>query len=214
MSARRRCTMCSASRRRPASLPGRRCCRLGVEQPDQVAERGVVAAVRGGGDQHQVPVGVGGQVADQSVPLGAPGTSASGVVASAAVWASSTMTRSGAARRKSSAAALGLDEVGGHDGDRVALEDRLPVVQAAFQAADGAGQHQLGLEAELRPAARAPLLGQARRAQHGQPLRRCPGPAARRRSGRPRSVLPMPTSSAISSRTVSCRSASSSGTSW
>ena len=58
-----------------------------------------------------------------------------------------------------------------------------------------------------------PLLGEVRRAEHGQPLDLAP---VEQLAGDQAAsiVLPMPTSSAISRRTGSSRSAMSSGTSW
>ena len=67
----------------------------------------------------------------------------------------------GAARR--------LDEVGGDDGEAVAVEDRDAQRQVALQALDRAAQHQLGLDVELLGQLALPLLGQVRRAEHGHP---------------------------------------------
>ena len=64
-------------------------------------------------------------------------------------------------------AARGLDEVGGHDGERMPVEDRDAQRQVALQALDGARQHQLGFDVELLRQLALPLLGQVRRAQHG-----------------------------------------------
>ncbi len=74
---------------------------------------------------------------------------------------------------------LRLDEVGGHHGDRVALEQRLPEPEGPLQSRDGARQHQFRLQPELAPQLLAPLLGQRGRAQHGHARARCPAPAAR-----------------------------------
>ena len=130
------------------------------------------------------------------------------------VWASSMISRSGQPCQELVAAPGALDEVGRHDDVRVPVEERLALEQASFQPADGAGQHQLGVDAEL---ARAAPAATARRAR-GRTARpgRCASPCSSSSAAiRPAStVLPMPTSSAISSRTVSCRSAISSGTSW
>ncbi len=65
---------------------------------------------------------------------------------------------------------IGLDIVGGDHGDGEALEDGLVQPALALQAADGAREHQLGLEVELGGHLPLPLLGQVRGAEHGQPL--------------------------------------------
>ena len=95
MSARRRWTKCWASSSRPAVGVEVDRGELRVEQAEQVAERLLLAAVRGGGDQEEVAVGVGGQAR-------AAARSAAGSVRCAVrrrpatqVWASSTITRSG-----------------------------------------------------------------------------------------------------------------------
>lgn len=66
------------------------------------------------------------------------------------------------------AATRALDEIGGHHGDRVSLEDGLRADESAFQAANRAGQHQFGFQAELAPEFSLPLLGQRGTAQHRQ----------------------------------------------
>jgi hypothetical protein len=85
--------------------------------------------------------------------------------------------------------------------------------QAALEAGGGAGEHELGVEVELLGELALPLLGQVRRAEHGEAL----GFAAVEQLAAmsPASmVLPMPTSSAMSRRTGSSLSAISRGTSW
>jgi len=43
----------------------------------------------------------------------------------------------------------GLDEVGGHDDERVPVEERLVHHQAAFETSHRRGQDELGVDAEL-----------------------------------------------------------------
>ena len=88
-----------------------------------------------------------------------------------------------------------------------------PNAQDAFQTAGGGGQHQLGVDVELVGQLGLPLLGEVRRAQDGESLG-VPGRAVPWRRGAASMVLPIPTSSAMRSRTGSRRSAMSSGTSW
>ena len=78
------------------------------------------------------------------------------------------MTNSGHLRMKSSARRGGLDEVGGDDGEAMAVEDRHAHRQVALQALDGAAQDQLGLDVEFLGQLLLPLLGKMRRAEHGQ----------------------------------------------
>ena len=114
-----------------------------------------------------MPRGVGGQITNQFVALGSAragggGVSDAGVylVDDHQVWAGT---------QELVAAAGTLDEVSGHDGDRIALKDRLGADESSLQAAYRAGQHQFGFEAELSTQFALPLLGQRRAAQHGQP---------------------------------------------
>ena len=65
---------------------------------------------------------------------------------------------------------FGLDEVGGDDGDPVAVEDRFVLCEAPFQASDGSGKDQLGFEAELGGQFLSPLLREAGWAQDRQAL--------------------------------------------
>ena len=72
----------------------------GVEEAEQRAEGVLVAAVRRRGDQDQVPVSVGGEARDELVALVAAAPALARTQAQ--VWASSTITSSGQARRNSS----------------------------------------------------------------------------------------------------------------
>ena len=136
-----------------------------LQQGQQVAELFLLAAVRGGGDQDQVPLGVLGQALDQLVPqhprpaAGAVGDAGVGLVDDQQVRAAvpELLAEPGA-----------LDEVGRDDDVRVPVEQGLALEQASFQPADGAGQHQLGVDAELAGEFPLPLLGERGTAQHGQ----------------------------------------------
>ena len=74
----------------------------------------------------------------------------------------------GTAEREVLGALRLLDEIGRHDGKRVALKDRLADVQVAFQTLDGARQDQLRLDVELVRQLPLPLLGQGRGTEHRQ----------------------------------------------
>ena len=63
-------------------------------------------------------------------------------------------------------AAWGLDEVGGHHGERMLFEDRYAEGQVALQALDRARQHELRFDVELLRQLPLPLFGQMRRAEH------------------------------------------------
>ena len=62
-----------------------------------------------------------------------------------------------------------LDEVGGDHRAGMPLEDRDPEGQIAFEALDGARQHELRFEVELLRQLPLPLLRQVRRAEHRDP---------------------------------------------
>jgi hypothetical protein len=85
--------------RKVCARPGRQVLQrreIGDEQPEQVEERVLVAAVGSGRQQHQVAVAVFGQALEQLVALLPP------LAAWVQVWASSTMTNSGQKRWKAS----------------------------------------------------------------------------------------------------------------
>ena len=155
--------------------------RLGVEQPEQVPEGVLLAAVRGRRDQDQVPVGVGGQRCDELVRGVGPA-------------AGRRRTRRCAPRRRSPAPGR-CAEVARGPVDlmksvettmcRIPLEDRLAEQQSALEPRTcraAPARRRCGTSR----AARLPLLGEGGRHSTAS---RCasPGRAARRRSGRPRS---------------------------
>ena len=109
-----------------------------------------------------------GQVAQQLVALVARPLAAAG--AGDAVVRLVDDDQLGAAEQELVAAPVGLDEVGGDDDVGVAVEQRLVEHQAAFEALDGAGEDERGVDAELVAQLALPLLGERRGAQHGQPL--------------------------------------------
>ena len=67
-------------------------------------------------------------------------------------------------------AAVGLDEVGGDDNERVPVEHRDADWQVAFQALDGAAKDEFGVDMELFGKFLLPLFGQVGRAEHGHAL--------------------------------------------
>ena len=106
----------------------------GVEQADQVAEALLLAGVRGGGDQDQVPAaGRAARSVQQLVALVA-GPPPGGLVGDRGVGLVDD-DQLGAVVEELVAAAVGLDEVGGDDDVRVAVEQGLVHQQAAFEAA-------------------------------------------------------------------------------
>ena len=168
MSARRRWTKWRASRSRPCDRLEVHGVQVRVQQGEQVAEALVLAAVRGRGDQDQVPAGVRGQARDQLVPQH-PGPAAGAVGHAGVRLVDDQQVRAAVPELLAQPGAL--DEVGGHHDVPVPVEQRLALQQPAFQPADRAGQHQLGVDAELGGQLPLPLLGQRRAAQHGQPGR-------------------------------------------
>ena len=136
-----------------------------IQQGQQVPELLLVAAMRGRGNQDQVPLAVLGQALDKLVPqhsrpaAGAVRDAGVGLVDDQQVWASVPELL---------AEPWALDEVGRHDDVRVPVEQGLALQQPSFQLADGTGQHQFGVDAELAGEFPLPLLGERGTAQHGQ----------------------------------------------
>jgi hypothetical protein len=118
--------------------------------------------------RQQVPAGVGGEATQQLVALGAGPPALPGAVGHAGMSLVDD-DEVGRGAQELVAADRGLDEVGGHDGVRVAVEQRLVHAETALQPGRGRGQDRLGVDAELLPELPLPLLGQRRRAEHGQP---------------------------------------------
>ena len=148
----------------PVELLHRQVGEIVVEQGEERAERFLVAAVRRGGDQHHVAGGVGGDAPQELVALLAAAADASGEGAAVRFVHDHEL---GAPEGEVLGATRGLDEVGGHDGERVPVKDRYAERQVALQALDGARQHQRRVDVELLRELALPLLGQMRRAQHG-----------------------------------------------
>ena len=146
----------------------------------------VLAAVRRGGDQDQVPARVVGEAAQQLVALVRPrGADAAGADAGVGLVDDHQL---GAGAQEVVAAAVGLDEVGRDDDVRVALEERLADRQAALQPVDRARAARSSASMwNLSRSSACHCSARCGRAEHGQPLRPRPGRAARGRSGRPRS---------------------------
>src|SRR4051794_37864896 len=57
----------------------------------------------------------------------------------------------GAGEQKLVAPPVRLDEVGRDDHEWIHLEERLPNAQRAFETSSRTGEHQLGIQVELRP---------------------------------------------------------------
>ena len=147
----------------PVQLLHRKAGEVVVEQAEERAERFLVAAVRGGGDQHHVAGRVGGHATQQIVALLAAPAGATGQRAAVRLVHDHAL---GAPEREVLGASRGLDEVGGHHGERVPVEDRYAERQVALQAPDGAREHQRRVDVELLLELPLPLLGQVRRTQH------------------------------------------------
>lgn len=113
-----------------------------VEHAEQRVERGLVATVRGRGDEQQVLTVLGREVLQQRVALvaAAAGGTRVGLVDDDEV---------GCAAQEGLAAAIALDEVERDDGVWVAVEQRLPGAAGAFQTGRRAGEHQRCVDVEL-----------------------------------------------------------------
>ena len=216
MSARRRCTRCWARRSRwcrlasPVELVGQ-VEELVVEQAEQAAERALLAGVRRGRHQHQVPVR---RPATVPGPAGGAGGGRCGAFAGVGAGVGLVDDHEvGAGPDEVVAATVALDEVDRHDRVRVHVEQRLAVQ---------AGRARGGRRSTTAPVRRR--CGTSRPAPAATARRGAAGTARTCAATSPCSssslaisaasiVLPMPTSSAISSRTGSSLSAISSGTS-
>ena len=126
--------------------------------------------VRRGGDQDQVPGGVGGEVAHQLVALVA-GPLPPAPSSATQVCASSTMTSSGQWLRNSCAPVARLDEVGRHDDVRVAART---ATRSSSGRVPGAAPCEGSTSSASRPnfsrSSPCHCSASAGRAQHGQPL--------------------------------------------
>ena len=142
--------------------------KLGAQERQQRAEGLFVAAVRRGGDQDQVPVGLGGQAREKLMTLVASTASDASEGAGVGLVDDHQL---GAGPQELLPPAVGLDEVDRDDDEGIDVEQRLAERAVAFQAVDRAGEDQLGVDVELVAQFRLPLLGQVRRAEHAQPGR-------------------------------------------
>ena len=136
-----------------------------LEQGQQVAELLVLAAMRGRGDQDQVPLAVLGQALDQLVPQH-PRSSAAAIGDAGVGLVDDQQVRASVPELLAQAGAL--DEVGRDDDVRVPVEKGLALEQAAFELADGAGQDEFGVDAELAGQFALPLFGERGTAEDGQ----------------------------------------------
>ena len=127
-----------------------------VQQAQQRAEGVLVAAVRGRGDQQDVTRGIGGDAAQQVVPLLAPLADASRERAAVGFVHDHQLR---APVREVLGALPLLDEVGGYNGESMPVEDGLAHVEVALQTLDGARQHEFRLDVELLRQLSLPLLG-------------------------------------------------------
>ena len=139
------------------------------EQAEERAERLLVPAVRGRGDQHEMAFRIGGEAAQEVVALLA---ATAGAAAPAGERAAVGLVHDYELRALEGevlGAAGRLDEVGGNHRAGMPLEDRDPEGQIAFEALDGARQHEFRFEVELLRQLPLPLLRQVRRAEHRDP---------------------------------------------
>ena len=183
MSARRRCTRCRASLRRMPSRSARsrsagRLANSGSSRLEQRAERVLVAAVGRGGDQDQVPRLVRGDAPQQVEALVAAAPDAAGQRAGVGLVHDHEL---GAREDEVLGAARRLDEVGGDDGEAVAVEDRhadaAGRAPGAGRCCAGPARPRCGTSRPARAATARP--GAAGRARPSAESRR--GPAARGR---------------------------------
>src|SRR5699024_1144993 len=95
---------------------------VGVKEPKEIAEGTLITRVRGGGDEDEVAILVVSKFAEQAVALGATLRSTWTVIGDASVG----LVHDHQIRCRAQEfipSAIGLDEIGGDDGDRVPVED-------------------------------------------------------------------------------------------
>ena len=122
--------------------------------------------MRGRGDHNQVPVGLGRQAGEKLVAL-VPSATSNAPECTGVGFIDDHQF--GASPQEFLLSAVGLDEVNGNNDIGVDLENRATKRAVAFQAVDGAGEYQFGVDMELVAEFRLPLLGQVRRAEHAKP---------------------------------------------
>jgi len=130
-----------------------------VEETQQGAEGVFLARVGRCGYQDHVPRLVSREARDEAVALvaGAPAL-AGGALGAGVGLVHYHELRAGAQEVVS--APVGLNEVGGDDYVRVAVEDGLAGAEGTLQALRGAGEDLLGLNVELVPELGLPLAGE------------------------------------------------------
>ena len=138
-----------------------------VEVSEEVAERLVVARVRGRRDEQEVPPGVRCKPADQVRPHVAPGAGAARLNARVGLVHDH---EPGCRPQELEAVAIALDEVEADHHERVALEQRLAQAQAALQPRSRRRHDEHGVDVELVPHLGLPLLGEVRRREDGHPV--------------------------------------------
>ena len=136
-------------------------CEVRVQQAQQGAECILFTAVRGGCDQDNVAVGVGGETGNELValmpsrtPLSTPRTCV-GLIDN---------DEFGTGPQKLVAAAVGFDEVQGDYDEGMVLEQGFSKRKATLQPGCSAGKHQFCVDVKFIAELSLPLLGQLRRA--------------------------------------------------
>jgi hypothetical protein len=155
-----------------------------------------------------VPPLVSGEARDEAV-AGAPAL-ADGALAAGVGLVHYYQLRAGAQEVVS--APVGLHEVGGDDDIRIAVEDGLAGAEGTLQALGSAGEDLFGVYVELVPELGLPPAGELGWTENGEAFGLSLSSSSRAmRAGS--IVLPIPTSSAIKTRTGSSLSANMRGTS-
>ncbi len=135
-----------------------------LEQREQPVERLLVATVRGGGEQHQVALRVGGQLLEQRV------TQMRAVAGRRAGVGLVDDHQLGAGAGEFVAPLLAFDVVQADHGDGMLLEQAHADRQAALQTRGAGGGDRHRREVEAFGQFPDPLLDQVRRAEHGKAL--------------------------------------------
>ena len=139
---------------------------IGREQREQGTERALVAAVRRGGDEHEMALRLFGELGQKLVALMSGATALGGRRARVG-FIHDDEIRAGA--QKIMAAAVGLDEVHGDDDERIDIEDGLVGTQIFFETTGRAGKDQLDRDIKFGGEFLLPLFGEMGRTQDAEP---------------------------------------------
>src|SRR5512137_2539878 len=139
---------------------------IGRKQGEQGTERAFIATVGRGGDEHEMPLRLFGELRQEFMAL-MRGTPALGRRRARVGFVHDDEVRAGP--QKVMTSSVRLDEVHRDYDERMRVEDGLVRAQILFKTARCARKHQFNRDVEFGREFLLPLLGKVRRTQHAQP---------------------------------------------